>query len=68
MVSTPRVIEHLTTAKEKPIPVNTGKQFVEGDNASIGYIGVALQVHFKWHVNTDEMFWILKLMTLGVTS
>ncbi|KAK6107768.1 ADP-ribosylglycohydrolase family protein [Brugia pahangi] len=41
-----RIREHLLAAQEKPVPVNIGNQFVNGDEKAIGYIGVALQSAF----------------------
>uniref|UniRef100_A0A915Q1H0 ADP-ribosylhydrolase ARH3 n=1 Tax=Setaria digitata TaxID=48799 RepID=A0A915Q1H0_9BILA len=41
-----RIRGHLLTAQEKPIPVNIGDQFVNGDGKAMGYIGVALQSAF----------------------
>ncbi|KAL3984664.1 ADP-ribosylglycohydrolase family protein [Acanthocheilonema viteae] len=41
-----RIREHLLTAQEKPVPVNIGDQFVNGDGKAMGYIGVALQSAF----------------------
>uniref|UniRef100_A0A0R3RYJ2 ADP-ribosylhydrolase ARH3 n=1 Tax=Elaeophora elaphi TaxID=1147741 RepID=A0A0R3RYJ2_9BILA len=41
-----RIREHLLTAREKPIPINIGNQFVDGDGKAMGYIGVALQSAF----------------------
>lgn len=52
-----RIREHLLTAQEKPVPVNIGDQFVDGDGKAMGYIGVALQVQF--HV---FFFFFLKVL------
>ncbi|EFO24992.2 ADP-ribosylation/Crystallin J1 [Loa loa] len=41
-----RIREHLLTAREKPVPVNIGDQYVDGDGKAMGYIGVALQSAF----------------------
>uniref|UniRef100_A0A8R1TWD8 ADP-ribosylhydrolase ARH3 n=1 Tax=Onchocerca volvulus TaxID=6282 RepID=A0A8R1TWD8_ONCVO len=41
-----RILGHLLTAQEKPIPINIGDQFVDGDGKAMGYIGVALQSAF----------------------
>uniref|UniRef100_A0A1I8EYG9 ADP-ribosylhydrolase ARH3 n=1 Tax=Wuchereria bancrofti TaxID=6293 RepID=A0A1I8EYG9_WUCBA len=41
-----RIRKHLLAAQEKPVPVNIGNQFVNGDEKAMGYIGVALQSAF----------------------
>ncbi|KAM3717885.1 ADP-ribosyl-[dinitrogen reductase] glycohydrolase [Dirofilaria immitis] len=41
-----RIRGHLLTAQEKPIPINIGDQFVDGDGKAMGYVGVALQNAF----------------------
>ncbi|VDM99587.1 unnamed protein product [Thelazia callipaeda] len=46
VVKSTRIRDHLLTAQEKPVPVNTGKRFVNGDREGMGYIGVALQSAF----------------------
>ncbi|VDK88378.1 unnamed protein product [Litomosoides sigmodontis] len=41
-----RIREHLLTARERPVPINIGSEFVDGDGKAMGYIGVALQSAF----------------------